>query len=581
VADATASARVATRPLWARLWSLPVRAHLLALSAILLLLLPIVGTSQSFLADEGAAIIQARSLEAGDGWIVEHPLPEIDPDGAWYPVVNAERGQRGAAPLGKHPAYPLLAAAAARLGGVTGIVLLSLAGTIAAAGLAAALAGRIDRSVVRPTLWIVGLASPMLFDGFLAMAHTLGAALATAAVLAAVVALQDRRPAVALLVTPAVAAAVMLRNEALLFAAALAVVTGVVALRRQGRGPATLVALGALSAAVGARLLERVWIAAITGGAVSTTAVGVPASGDSFVRGRLDGFAMTWLTPGYGGAPVPLVALLVMVVAIAWCVLRVRVHPGDPTRILLGGAVAASGAVVAVALAPGNVVPGLLVAFPVATAGLLVLRRSMFEDIGPFVVGATAALFAGAVLATQYAAGGTGEWGGRYFALVVPSAVPVLLAGLCLQGLALPPQVRRSLAVALAVCSLALSTMAVGALRASHQVTAGIVGRIETAGGTTGDVRPVVLTTWLGGSRLAWPTFENHRWLFVPADDVATAAGRLRATGIDRFVFVTIHLEAVRAQLAGFTVVSQDGHPSGKGHQILVLEGGVSAVVPP
>jgi len=48
-------------------------AHLVTLAAILLLLVPVVGKPQSFIADEGAAMIQARSLAAGDGWMSRTP----------------------------------------------------------------------------------------------------------------------------------------------------------------------------------------------------------------------------------------------------------------------------------------------------------------------------------------------------------------------------------------------------------------------------------------------------------------------------------------------------------------------------
>jgi hypothetical protein len=549
-----------------------VWAHLLGLSIILLLLVPVVGTSHSFLADEGAAIIQAKSLAAGHGWIVPGPLPGVDPTGAWYPVVNAEHGQRGFAPLAKHPLYPVLAATADRLGGVTAIILLSLAGTVAAAGLAAALAGRMDRSLVRPTLWVVGLASPMLFDGFLAMAHTLGAALATAALLAAVVAVQDRRPGFAPLVAPAVAGAVLLRSEALLFAAALGLVLCVVALRREYRVSAAAVAGATLVAAVGARLVERVWIAQITGGAVAATSVGVPAAGGSFARGRVDGFLMTWLNPAYGGSMALRLSLLLMVLATGWCAFRARAYPEDRAGILGSAALAAGAAVAAAVMEPANVVPGLVVAFPLATAGVLSLRRPVFHLIGPVIVAATAVLYALAVLATQYAGGGGGEWGGRYFALLIPGAVPLLLAALRLQSRALPLLVGRALAGALIVCSLALTTMAIGGLRTSHQVGGRIEARVEAAGRDTGDIQPVVVTTWIGGPRQLWPTFADHRWLFVPQTDLAAAAGRLRATGVKRFVFVTIDLTADRPQLAGFAIVSADGPPSGVGYQVLVVE---------
>ncbi|HEX2047057.1 MAG TPA: hypothetical protein VHF27_04785 [Acidimicrobiales bacterium] len=558
-------------PRWSRAWARPVWAHLVALAAGLLLLVPVVGTSNSFIADEGAAIIQARSLANGEGWIVEHPLPEVDPEGRWYPVVNAERGTKGFAPLGKHPLYPALAAAAARVGGVAGMVVLSLLGTVAAAGLAAALARRIDKALTRPTLWVVGLASPLLFDGFLVMGHTLGAALATAAVLAAVVAVHDRRPLVALLVAPAVGGAVLLRNEALVFAIALVLVSGFLALRRAYRAPAGLVAAATLAGAVAARLLDRLWVARVTGGAVQATAVGVPAAEDGFIEGRVDGFLTTWLTPSYGDLDLGALALLVMLAAIVWCALRVRSHPEGRAAILGSAGVAAGAAAVALAADPGNVVPGLLLAFPAATAGMLVMRRRLFNDaVAAMVVGATTALFALAVIATQYAVGGSGEWGGRYFALLVPAAVPLLLRALRAQRRSLAADVRRGVAVALVVCSAALSVMAVGALRANHRAGADVVDRVEAAGRLTGDPRPVVVTDWIAGARLAWPTFDAHRWLYVTKGRVAEAVDRLGAAGVDRFVLVSNDVAVLQDRLEGLTVVASDVPPSGR--QILVLE---------
>lgn len=572
LADRPSRPDVRLRPWRARVWAAPVWAHLVALAVLLVLLVPVIGTGQSFLADEGAAVIQARSLAAGHGWTVDHPLPQVDPTGAWYPVVNAEHGQKGFAPLAKLPAYPALAAVADRWGGVAGMVLLSLAGTLAAAGLAGLLAGRIDATLVRPTLWAVGVASPLLFDGYLVMAHALGAALATGAVLAAVVAIQDRRPAVALLVAPGVAGAVLLRNEALLFAAALALVAGALAVRRAYRTPAAAVAVATVGAAIAARLVDRLWLARVTGGAVAATGVGVPAAGAGLVKGRIDGFLLTWLTPGYGGPSQALLALVVMAGAIGWCGLRVRSRPDDRVGIVGSAGVAALAAVVAVVVAPSNVVPGLLLAFPVAAAGLVVLRRRLFDGPAPVVIGATGALYALAVIATQYSVGGSGEWGGRYFALLVPAAVPLFLAGLWQAGASLRLDVRRVVAGALVVCSLAMSIMAVDALRVNHRTKADLVAGVEAAGRTTGDDRPVVVTDWIGAPRLAWATFDDHRWLYVPKDQVATALDRLRAAGIGRFVFVTRDLGAVRRQLDGTTVVSTAGAADGEGRQILVVE---------
>jgi len=85
----------------------------------------------------------------------------------------------------------------------------------------------------------------------------------------------------------------------------------------------------------------------------------------------------------------------------------------------------------------------------------------------------------------------------------------------------------------------------------------------------------VVLTTWIGGPRLVWSTFDDHRWLYVPTTDVA--AGRLRAAGVNRFLFVTIDLDAELSKLADFTVVSRDGPANGDGYQVLVLDSGLAA----
>ncbi|HWI02329.1 MAG TPA: hypothetical protein VNT52_00625, partial [Acidimicrobiales bacterium] len=245
--------------------------------------------------------------------------------------------------------------------------------------------------------------------------------------------------------------------------------------------------------------------------------------------------------------------------------------PEDRAGILGGAAVAAAAAIAGWTIDPTNVVPGLLVAFPLATAGLLVLRRRLFEDVGLAVVAATAGVFALAVLGTQYSEGGNGEWGGRYFALLVPAAVPLFLAALHAQGLALPVLVRRGAAAALVVCSLALSAMAIGGLRASNRAGVEMAARVEAAGRATGDPRPVVLTTWGAGPRLLWPTFEDHRWLYARGPDLADAASRLRAAGVDRFVLLTRDLAHDLPMLSGFSVLTTDGPPDGLREQVLVV----------
>ena len=553
-------------------------AHLAALPAVLLCLMTMIRTSSSFSADEGAAVVQATSLSEGRGWIVPHPAPEVDPGGVNYPLELSERGAAGWAPYAKHPLYALLLAGAHRVGGGTAMVLLSLAGTLAAAGLAGALARRLDRVLVRPAIWVVGLASPLLFDGYLLMAHTLGAALAGAGMLAALAAMERRSPLLALAVVPAVAACVLLRNEGVFVASGLAVVAAVVALRRGDvRFAAAAVAVASLVAGGAAHVLDGLWTGQIVGsGGGGTAARAAPVAGDSsaLVAGRVQGFLVTWLTPAYGGRAVTGLALLTMLAAIAVGAVSVRRHPGNDRRILGCVVVAALAAVTALVAGPGTVVPGLLLAFPLAGAGLLLVGRRTLQSTPTRMMSGVCGLFVLAVLATQYAKGGGGEWGGRYFALAVPIAVPVLLLALWEQRTRLAPGLARRAAAGLAVCSLALTTMGVSALWSSHRANSRLVAAVDRAGRTVDRQEPVMVTTEGAMPRFAWSTFERQRWLLTAPDDLDDLLGRLQAAGVARVGFVTRDAARDQAALdrAGVRVVSVDRSESARRWHVLVLE---------
>ncbi|HEX2047058.1 MAG TPA: hypothetical protein VHF27_04790 [Acidimicrobiales bacterium] len=532
--------------------SLPLLAHVAALAVVLLALVPVVGTSASFSTDEGAAIVQAKSLSRGGGWVVEHPLPEVDqPDGRHYPLELAEWGERGFVPYGKHPLYPLLLAAADRVGGVTAMVLLSVAGTVAAAALAGALARRLDASLAGPAVWAVGVASPLLFDGFLVMGHTLAAALAAGAVLAAVVALERRDPRPALAVGPLVAGAVLLRSEAVFLALGLAVVAAAVSAGR--RRVAGLIALGSLAAGAGAHLFETWWLRRLTDrgtAAVRSAPAAAGTEAESFLSGRWRGFVRTVLSPTYGGDPLVAVLLLVMVVAVVAMVLR---------RQRDMAALAAATAVLALVMGPETVVPGLLVAFPVATAGLVLVRRSALRTTAAQVSLGVFAVIAACVVATQYAVGGATEWGGRFFAVGLPVVVPVLLLALKQASL------DRWVVVSLVVCSLAMATLGVSSLRHQHR-------RLGQLVNTAASVEaPVVVATYGSVPRWAWRTFDDKRWLITQPSDLPGLLGRLRDAGVARIGLVTPNQARDRALLGTAEVVSSAEPELARGWHILVV----------
>lgn len=502
----------------------PLWAHLAALAVVLVALMAVIGTSASFSADEGAAIVQARSLAAGRGWVVEHPVPEVDPTGAAYPLELSGRGPNGTAPFVKHPLYAVLLAAADRFGGVAGMVLLSILGTVAAAGLAGLLAARLDPALARPTVWVVGLGSPLLFDGYLVIAHTLGAACAVGAVLAAAVAVERPSRWAAVAVLPCVAGAVLLRTEAAFFGIGLAVAAATL-VRRHDRVVAATVAASSVVGAIGARLVERVWIAHILGGASVGTAAVAPPSGGSLLSDRWQGFVVTWLRPSYSGDRLVDLCLLLMAAALVLAAYNAR---RGRQGVAASAAVAAGAALVALVLAPDNVVPGLLVACPVVVAGLAFVGRGTLASPAARLAAVSSVVFVAAVLATQYSTGGSGEWGGRYFALALPVALPVLV-------LALRRRAPKALLTGLLVCTVAMSVMAVGSIRSTHQFTAGLVAAVDR---TAGPDRPVLVTTRGLVPRLAWPTFDHQRWLLSKPADLAALVDRFQPAGITRFTFV-------------------------------------------
>ncbi|HWC12355.1 MAG TPA: hypothetical protein VG455_14175, partial [Acidimicrobiales bacterium] len=542
---------------------------------------PVLGTGASFSADEGAAIIQAHRLSTDRGWVVEHPLPEADPTEVNYPLELSTRGARGTASFAKHPLYALLLAGADRVGGVTAMVLLSVAGTVTAAALAAALAARMGAAasfghgagLARPALWVVGLASPLTFDGYLVIAHTLGAAAAAGAVLFAVRALEDHRALASVAgVAVCIALAVLVRNEAVLFALGLGVASGAVAVARRHRAAAG-VAMASVLAAAGAHLGEQEWIRRILGGSV-VGLPGGPGATSGFLAGRLKSFTLTWLRPGYGGRPLVEAALLLMLCALAVGVVAARRHPGDRRPVVALAAGAAGAALLALAVEPTNLVPGLLVAFPVAAAGLVAVgarRREALAGLAARVAFGTFAVFAAAVVATQYVTGGSGEWGGRYFALGLPVLAPVLLLALASLGRALPPSARTAAAAALVTCAVALTVMGLAGLRDIHRFTARLQETAAQAGRELGP-RPVMVATHAAIPRLAWATFDDQRWLLARPGGLDSLVRRLHGAGVDRLVLVTDQRERDTTELgSGVHVVSRRTPSGGPNWDVLIL----------
>ena len=376
-------------------------------------------------------------------------------------------------------------------------------------------------------------------------------------------------PALAAAVAPCVAGAVLVRSEALLFAGALALVGAAVIWRGPSRRPAFLVVLAAAGGAVVARAGEAAWYGHILGGPPAPVAIPVQA-GPGFLQGRFDGFYITWLLPDYHLAQPVSLLLLAVVACLAVAALGARTSPADRRRILVPAGIAACCAVAALIVAPVTLVPGLLIAFPLLTAAVVVMRRALFQDLAVSIAAATSVLFALGVIATQYPSGGTGEWGGRYFALAVPVIVPVLLIALYRQAGALERAVRTGAVVALVVCSAASTAMALSSIRDRHRWQERFLASVEEARQVAGPGRPI-LSTWSAAPRLAWPMYDRSPWLWVLTDEIGDATSSLAAAGIDRFVFITAEPGQDEPRLAGLEVLWA-GAPAGLERNILVVK---------
>ncbi len=506
-----------------KVWAAPIAAHLAALCLVLVAGAAFVGTYASLSADEGAAIVQARQLAEHHSWIREHPYPTLDPQGRNYPYHLSARGEDGFAPFAKHPLYALVLSGLWRLGGINALVGLSIAGTLGAACIAGRFARRLDPRYERFAVWGLGLGSPLVFDSYLVIAHTVGAALA-GGLLLLVTRRSSRHFGVSLLGAAALSAIlVFMRTEGVLFAAVIALVVLV-----GGRGSQRWLGVAVGVAGVAARFVERAWALSIVGPPVTLRLTAEEAArerasalGGGGIRGRIDGALLTLFRPDYGGVRVNVLLGVALVGFVAAIVIgRSNRRLGVALAI-----VAAACTVLRLALAPPNLVPGLFVAAPIVWtgiwAGLVAFEQRTFRPdprvvlvLGGFVL---------AVVATQYAYGGGVEWGGRFFALAVPLAMPLAVAAMATQ----PVLVR----IAVVVAALAISSMGIVEIRRSHVRTEALFANLRVPDGAV----PVAVSGAL--PRLDWRRYDERNWL-LELNDVAALIDRLQRRGARRVYLV-------------------------------------------
>ncbi|NNE74492.1 MAG: hypothetical protein HKN26_12570 [Acidimicrobiales bacterium] len=524
-------------PSWLRsLW-----LHAFGLLVVLVALLPLIGADSVFSADEGAAMIQVDVLDRTGRWSEASPFPLVDPQGERFGVHLSHQLDDGTFTyFGRRPAYTLALLAAAQLGlGLAGAVGLSILGTVAAASAAAHLTRHWRPNLDWVVLWVTGLLSPLAFNSYWVIAHALAAG-AVGWALVFLFGRRDRDPSRRATLAGGVLllAAGMVRSEAVLFAIALAVAFLVVDLGLE-RTPRPRFVIAGLAAAGGLllnRLLASTLVGTIVGGAS-----GIPSTESfGFFDGRVNALKATVLRVSPGGSQ-PIDFLLVLGIAVA--AIGVVANRREPNARLFGrlAVVGASLAAARFALDRETVVPGLAMAFPLLPIGVVALRpRHVAKPVGR-IVALTSILFAGAVLLTQYDQGGTAEFGGRYFAVMLPALVPVLVVALADVGSAAPVDARVAWRVGVGVMAAATVSMGLFGLHASKarvsQLVAAERSAVQTVMAETGEPA-VVLSTVNAVSRWSWDLYADTRWLIVAEEDLAATATSLDRAGVSKFVVV-------------------------------------------
>jgi hypothetical protein len=436
--------------------------HTALLAVVLLLILPLVNTGQVGFPDEGIYSAQVDNLSRGS-WSAPRQAPDIDFGGVGVAAAGSTIIGDSYIPYARQPLYPLVLLPAFELGGLVGMLVLSVFGTVLAALAAALLARRIDPSLGIAALWTAGVGSPLLFDAHLVMGHSLVAALAGLLAVTVCAVVDDRRTVWLWASVPCAVALTLIRSEGVLVVLALGAVVGLSACKLRPR-PSIDVRKAVAGATLGATaavtyIANQRWAAAILGS----------GSGGEIIADRdPDPLSSGWaslLRPWTGDARLATAEAVLMTLCTLLAVVTYRLLPRF--RLLsLGLLVMASVSSVFLVARPPNLITGLIPVFPAAVLGLGLLRREDFRLPEVSRMLATSLLVTFGILATSYGIGGAAEWGGRFYHVLIPLLVAPAVLGLSHARATLPKLQLRVATAALAVMVLAIGVTAV---RSNHR----------------------------------------------------------------------------------------------------------------
>lgn len=512
--------------------TLPLWVHVVFGSMVLLALVSFVNPREIWTSDEGAVRAQVDFVASDATWSRTRPFAAIDPEMVLSPIKAATIKDDVYHPFTKSPLLPLTLIPLKNLLGDSGLIALSLAGTVIAATGGAIVAGMLGGGMRRTTFWAIALASPLLIYSYMVTAHTVAAAFCTLA-FAAVFSTGRSGVTRLVLAMTMITMAVFFRVEAAAFAVAFALVLLGGWWRHRDRFH-LYAATGVAAAGILSFLLNSMWALRIAG----ADPVSEREALLDVLRLARGAFSLLLLL-GYHENRMSALALTLIIGAGVMLALTIRF---EPDRILLQRLLAGTsiGGAIMLGLAPPDGVTGLLLATPVVVVGLVLVGNEEWHEPVQRSILATSGLLAVLVIATQDSAGGGIQWGGRYLMVAVPLLCTVALAAIRRQT-ARTPASGWLLGGVVVVASIALSISGLVLLRTQHaeavtfQATIGdFADNVATSDGS----RPVLVSTGTHLGRHMWRSVEEIDFLLVPDDQFQVYLGRFATTGVIRFGFV-------------------------------------------
>ena len=543
---------------------------MVALALILTVVLLVVRNGQVMNADEGAVLIQAQVHHTTGGWVM-HPDPHLDPTGKFFGVHLGDGSGTDRYPFVRPPIYPLAVGLLLPHGGLDLVMAAHLAALLVAALGVGMLTEHLRQGRGVQAFWLAGLLSPLFFDGYWVIAHVISAAAAVWATYAVLRLLEEDTPIRWVAVwLGGLLTAVVFRNEAALFGAALAFGTLVMIRRDAWRRPVGLSAVSLMTTAFGYEVM-KVWQSAVKGWA--PTRLYSPTYAGGWLDGRVRSIQQTILSPSQSGGSAGAVSLLAALLVIA-AVVALRSGKVSPSLTvgLAAGGVALS---IVRLFMPADLVSGLLMAAPLIVVAAVTIPIADLRRPGVRLIAAVAATSAVLVAATQSGDGGGSEWGGRYFHVALP--LVIVLAALSLDRLLAAGRVAGRVVLGGLAVSLLLSVQGVQVDRAARRVADTVVTTAWNAADQTSSARqrggPVIVSTWVAGGRFSWQRFTDGRLLTFEFDrDGAELARNLRESGVDEFVLlVTPGRDHALAALGGTFERERTTRLGSNGWQVVVV----------